>query len=150
MVKYVSIYKIRWVVNSSIVRQTMMTLLFLQMNSTRNDWSKVKKCCKRQLNMTLFSLTLLIMCSLPVIFYISTYLITKRQERNHAHLDDDEEGKLNCILKCSVLCNKTVASVSIFWWSKVCGIFQILISRKLVKPECRDFKIKILDFSPFL
>ncbi|KAI8121379.1 hypothetical protein FF38_07058 [Lucilia cuprina] len=60
------------------------------MNRTRNMWSKELHCCHRDYNVTLFTIALGIILCLPLLFYSSTYLITKRQERNHDVLNDDE------------------------------------------------------------
>ncbi|XP_037818610.1 osteopetrosis-associated transmembrane protein 1 [Lucilia sericata] len=60
------------------------------MNRTRNMWSKELHCCRRDYNVTLFTIALGIILSLPLLFYCSTYLITKRQERNHDVLNDEE------------------------------------------------------------
>ncbi|XP_061389755.1 uncharacterized protein LOC133324945 [Musca vetustissima] len=60
------------------------------MNRTRNNWSKVLKCCRREFNMTLYTVALSIICALPILFYSATYFITKRQERQHGMLTDED------------------------------------------------------------
>ncbi|TMW39570.1 hypothetical protein DOY81_015350, partial [Sarcophaga bullata] len=61
------------------------------MNRTRYKWSKELQCCLREYNTLYFSIALGITTCLTFMFYCSTYLITKRQERNHGILND--EGK---------------------------------------------------------
>lgn len=61
------------------------------MNHTRNIWSKELNCCRREKNMLLFTIVLIIISCLPPLFYGITYFITKHQERNHGVLND--EGK---------------------------------------------------------
>ncbi|XP_065362295.1 osteopetrosis-associated transmembrane protein 1 [Calliphora vicina] len=60
------------------------------MNRTRNMWSKELDCCHRNYNITLFTIALCITSCLPLLFYATTYFITKRQERNHDVLNDDD------------------------------------------------------------
>lgn len=63
------------------------------MNRTRNKWSKELKCCRREQNMTLFAIALGITFLLPLLFYTTTFLITKHREHNHGVLNDEGNNK---------------------------------------------------------
>ncbi|XP_011195561.2 osteopetrosis-associated transmembrane protein 1 [Zeugodacus cucurbitae] len=53
------------------------------MNRTRAHWSKDLNCCHREFDMLLFLVTCCIVVLLPLLFYSTTYALTKRQERYH-------------------------------------------------------------------
>ncbi|XP_011205864.2 osteopetrosis-associated transmembrane protein 1 [Bactrocera dorsalis] len=59
------------------------------MNRTRAHWSKDLNCCHREFNMLLFLITCGIVVLLPLLFYSSTYALTKRQERYHDILTEE-------------------------------------------------------------
>ncbi|KAM7357564.1 osteopetrosis-associated transmembrane protein 1 isoform 2-T2 [Cochliomyia hominivorax] len=59
------------------------------MNRTRHFWSKTLNCCKREYEMTLFTIALSLMMLLPVVFYGSSYFITIYQERRYRVLYDE-------------------------------------------------------------
>ncbi|XP_039963260.1 osteopetrosis-associated transmembrane protein 1-like [Bactrocera tryoni] len=59
------------------------------MNRTRAHWSKDLDCCHREFDMLLFLITCGIVVLLPLLFYSSTYALTKRQERYHDILTEE-------------------------------------------------------------
>ncbi|XP_018787968.1 PREDICTED: osteopetrosis-associated transmembrane protein 1-like [Bactrocera latifrons] len=59
------------------------------MNRTRVHWSKDLDCCHRKFDMLLFLITCGIVVLLPLLFYSSTYALTKRQERYHDILTEE-------------------------------------------------------------
>lgn len=63
------------------------------MNRTRNLWSKELNCCRREYNMTLFTIALCLIGSLPILFYTSTYCITKYQEQRQQRVLYDGKCK---------------------------------------------------------
>ncbi|XP_073842225.1 osteopetrosis-associated transmembrane protein 1 [Musca autumnalis] len=60
------------------------------MNRTRKLWSKELKCCRREFNMTMFTVVLGLISALPILFYSGTYFVTKWQERRGEMLYDDD------------------------------------------------------------
>jgi len=60
------------------------------MNRSRLLWSKDLKCCKRTFQMTYFLITSSICTIIPILFYFSMYMYTKRRERNHITLTTED------------------------------------------------------------
>ncbi|XP_067643004.1 osteopetrosis-associated transmembrane protein 1 [Eurosta solidaginis] len=59
------------------------------MNRTRAHWSKELGCCHREFDKLLFVVVCSIVAILPLVFYGTTFALTKRQERNHGILIED-------------------------------------------------------------
>ncbi|XP_011195558.1 osteopetrosis-associated transmembrane protein 1 [Zeugodacus cucurbitae] len=58
------------------------------MNRTREQWSKDLGCCRREFDILLFSVVSCIIGVLPILFYGTLYVLTKRQERNRPLIED--------------------------------------------------------------
>ncbi|XP_053956437.1 osteopetrosis-associated transmembrane protein 1 isoform X2 [Anastrepha ludens] len=59
------------------------------MNRTRAHWSKDLGCCHREFDKLLFLVICGMVGFLPLLFYGTTFALTKRQERNHDILIED-------------------------------------------------------------
>ncbi|XP_023168894.2 osteopetrosis-associated transmembrane protein 1 [Drosophila hydei] len=63
------------------------------MNKTRVLWSKDLKCCQREVKMTTFLITVVVVAVVPILFlYSGAIVLTKRREANHGLLNEQEPG----------------------------------------------------------
>ncbi|XP_017861566.1 PREDICTED: osteopetrosis-associated transmembrane protein 1 [Drosophila arizonae] len=61
------------------------------MNKTRVLWSKDLKCCKREVKMSTFLTTVVVVAVLPILLlYSGAIVLTKRREANHGLLNEQE------------------------------------------------------------
>lgn len=58
------------------------------MNRTREQWSKDLGCCHREFDILLFVVASCIIGTLPLLFYVTMYVLTKQQERNRIIIED--------------------------------------------------------------
>ncbi|XP_036336386.1 osteopetrosis-associated transmembrane protein 1 [Rhagoletis pomonella] len=59
------------------------------MNRTRAHWSKDLKCCHREFDYMLFLVVCGFIAILPILFYGTTFFLTKHQERNYVTIIED-------------------------------------------------------------
>lgn len=63
----------------------------LQMNRTRVHWSNELKCCKREVRIQYFLISVAVVAVLPIVFfYCGAIWLTKRREANHGLLNHEE------------------------------------------------------------